>query len=154
ARDGDVALDPAAAVEHLRVGDLPDVARDAVVTQPLEQLGRSRPGDLELRERRLIEEAGGLPGGAVLRLDPGRPQLSGPAVRAQRLVAGGGVGLVPVDALPARLLAEGGAVGAMPFVGAGHAQRPPGAALVPRVADVVVGLIDLPGPLQRVGRRA
>ena len=51
ARDGEVALDAAARIEHLRVGDPPGVARDAVVAQPLEQLRGARPGHLQLGER-------------------------------------------------------------------------------------------------------
>ena len=35
ARDGEIALDSAALIEHLRVGDRSDVARNLVVTQPL-----------------------------------------------------------------------------------------------------------------------
>src|ERR1700733_923218 len=65
-----------------------------------------------------------------------------------------GVGLIPVDALPARLLTEGGAVLGVPWVGAGGAQRASCEALVAGVADVVVGLIHLLGALERVAGRA
>src|SRR5579871_4801801 len=47
-RDREVAFDAAAAVEHLGIGDLADVAGDAVVAEALEQLGGPRAGDLEL----------------------------------------------------------------------------------------------------------
>jgi hypothetical protein len=124
-RDREVALDPAAAVEHLRVGDLARAADDDVVAQPLEQLGRARPADLHLRERGLVEQRGGLAGGGVLGADGGRPVLPGPAARAQRLVAVRGVRLVPVDPFPAGLLAERGAVRPVPVVDRGDAQRPP-----------------------------
>ena len=39
AGDREVALDPAPRVQHLRVGDRTDVAGNAVVAEPLEQLG-------------------------------------------------------------------------------------------------------------------
>ena len=84
AGDREVALDPAPAVEHLGVGDRADVARDAVVAQPLEQLAGARAGDLELRERRLVEQARGLPGRAVLGADRRRPVHPRPAARPQR----------------------------------------------------------------------
>src|ERR1700761_8612543 len=42
----------------------------------------------------------------------------------------------------------------MPLVGRRQTQRPPRLALVAGVADVVVGLVDLPGALERVARRA
>ena len=152
--DREVALDAAAAVEHLRVGDLARAADDAVVAQRLEQLGGARPADLELRERGLVEERGGLARGGVLGADRGRPVLARPAARAQRLVAGLRVGLVPVHALPARLLPERGAVGGVPVVDGRDAQRAPRLALVAGVLDVVVGLVDLARALERVGGRA
>ena len=153
-RDREVALDPAAAVEHLRVGDLARAADDAVVAQPLEQRRRARPADLELGERGLVEERGGLSRGRMLGADGGRPVLPRPAARAQRLVAARGVRLVPVHPFPAGLLAEGGAVLPVPVVDRGDAQRPPRLALVARVLDVVVGLVDLARALERVGGRA
>ena len=55
-RDGEIALDPTTLVEHLRVRDRPDVARDPVVTEPLEEVGCLLARDLDLRERRLVEE--------------------------------------------------------------------------------------------------
>src|SRR3954452_15584788 len=42
----------------------------------------------------------------------------------------------------------------MPGVRAGDAQRAAGLAVLARVADVVVGLVDLLGALERVRRRA
>src|ERR1700731_3308736 len=77
-----------------------------------------------------------------------------PAPRAQRLVSVGRVGQIPVDALPARLLAEHGAVFVVPRVRAGGAQWPARLALVSRIANVVVGLVHLPGALERVAGRA
>ena len=78
ARDGEVALDAAAGVEHLRVGDLPDAARDAVVAQPLQVVGGARAGDLDLGEGGLVEERGALAAGDVLGADGRRPQPARP----------------------------------------------------------------------------
>ncbi len=151
AGDGEVALDAAAVVQHLGVGDLADVAGDAVVAEAFEVLGRRRPGDLELGEGGLVEQRRRLAGGAVLGPDRRRPVLAGPAAGAQLLLAAGGVGLEPVDPLPARLFAEGGAVLTVPGVDRRDPQRPPGAALVVGVADVVVGLVVLADPGVGVG---
>ena len=154
ARDGEVALDPAAAVEHLRVGDLLRLAGHPVVAQALEELRRPGSLDLHLRERGLVEDRHALPRGLVLGADRRGPVLAGPAPRAQRLVSLRGVRLVPVDPLPTRLLAERCLALAMPGGCGRDAQRPPGAALVVRVADVVVGLVGLLDPGVGVGRRA
>ena len=78
------ALDPAAAVEHLRVGDLPDLARDVVVAQPLEELRGARPGDLELRERGLVEQRRRLAARPRARRRSRATSAPGPAARAQR----------------------------------------------------------------------
>ena len=90
----------------------------------------------------------------MLCADRGGPVLARPAARAQRLVAALGVRLVPVHALPARLLAEGGIALAVPLVGRGGAQRTGGLALLEGVVDVVVGLVGLEHARERVGRRA
>src|SRR5581483_1365264 len=74
-----------------------------------------------------------------------------PPPRAQRLITRRLVALVPVHALPAGLLAEHRAVLRVPSISAGHPQRATGSALVPRIADVVVGLVNLAGARQRVG---
>ena len=55
-RDGEIALDPTTLVEHLGVRDRTDVACNAVVTEPLEEVSCFLPRDLDLRERRLVEE--------------------------------------------------------------------------------------------------
>src|SRR3954454_13356877 len=83
-----------------------------------------------------------------------RPVAPRPRVRAQRLVTGGGVGTVELDALPARLLAEVGTVPAVPLVGRTSAQWPPGHPLPAGIGDVVVGLVVLLGTRERIGRRA
>ena len=85
--DGEVALDPATRVEHLGVGDLPDLAGDLVVAEPFEQAGRAGPGDLHLREGGLVEDRRGLAAGRVLGPDRGRPVLARPPARAQPAVA-------------------------------------------------------------------
>ena len=154
ARDGEVALDAAARIEHLRVGDPPGIARDAVVAQPLEQLRGARARHLELGERRLVEDRHALAARQVLGSDRGRPVLARPAAWAQRLVAACRVRLVPVHALPARLLPEGSVVLAVPAVRGRGAQRPARLALLERIVDVVVGLVGLEHPLERVRRRA
>src|SRR3546814_18133735 len=66
AGDGEVALDPAAAIEDLGVGDPANGAVDVVVAQPLEELGRSGAADLDLGEARLVEQGGGVAGGPRL----------------------------------------------------------------------------------------
>src|SRR5205807_1837763 len=62
--------------------------------------------------------------------------------------------LIPVDALPTCLLTERRSVATVPLVRARDPQRPPRPPLVARVADVVVGLVHLARPLERVTRRA
>src|SRR5206468_11303872 len=74
ARDREVALDPAALVEHRRVRDPADLARDVVVAEALEEGGGALADDVDLREAGLVEERGGLARGAVLGTDRGRPE--------------------------------------------------------------------------------
>src|SRR5436190_2248565 len=100
ARDGEVTFDPAAAVEHLRVGDLLRLAGYPVVTQTLEELGCPGSLDFHLRERALVEDGHPIPRGLVLGADRRGPVLAGPAPRAQRLVPRLGVRFVPVDPFP------------------------------------------------------
>ena len=119
---------PPRGVEHRGVGDGADVPGDAVRAEPLEQVRRALSGDLDLGERRLVEERGGLAAGEVLGADRRRPEAARPAARPERLVAAGGVRLEPVGPLPARLLPEGGAELGQPWVGGREAQRPPGRA--------------------------
>ena len=153
-RDGEVALDPAARVEHLRVGDAPALAGHAVVAQALQQRCGARAGDLQLGEGALVEQGGALAARGVLGLDRGRPVPAGPASRAQLLVARGGVRLVPVHPLPARLLAEHGPVLGVPAVRGGQPQGAAGGSLVVGIADVVVGLVGLRHAGKRVAGRA
>src|SRR5262249_3903688 len=130
--------------------DRPDGPVDAVRTQALEQLERSRPEHLELGEARLVEERGRLTDRPRLHLDRRRPVFPGPPARPERLVAAGRVRLVPVDALPAALLAERGAALRVPNVRGRDAERPPRAPLLARVLDVVVLRERLVGAGERV----
>ena len=150
--DGEVALDSAARVQHRGVGDGAHVARDPVCAQPLEERSSALAGDLDLRERRLVEERRRLAAGDVLGADRGRPEPARPAARPQRLVSAGGVRLEPVRALPARLLAEGRTQPGEAAVRRRDAQRPAGRPLVAGVLHVVVGLVDLDRARQRVRR--
>ena len=149
--DREVALDPAALVEHLRVRDRTDIARDAVVAQPFEEPGRARSDDVELGEGRLVEEGSRFAAGTVLGADRRRPEPPCPAARAQRLVTAPRVRLEPVRALPAGLLAEDGAELLQPLVGGRKAQGSASLALVPGILDVVVGRVDLERAGQGVG---
>jgi hypothetical protein len=105
-RDGEVALNPAALVQHRRIGDRADVAGDLVVAEMFEEFGGALAGHFDLRERGLVEERGGLTGGLMLGPDRRRPQAPCPAAGAEGFVAGRRVGLEPVRPLPAGLLAE------------------------------------------------
>ena len=154
ARDGEVALDAATRIEHLRVRDAPHLSGEAVTAEALEERGGAFPDDVELRKRGLVEQRCGLAARAVLGTDRGRPELARPTPRAQRLVALSCVRLEPVGALPARLLPEDRAELAQSRVGRRDAQRPPGRSLVPRVLDVVVRLVDLLGADDGVLARA
>ena len=97
---------PPARVQHLRVRNGTDVPRDPVVAETLEKIGGSRPEHLDLREGGLVEERRRFPAGTVLDPDRRRPEPSGPAARAQFLVAGLRVRLEPVGPFPAGLLSE------------------------------------------------
>ena len=57
-RHGHVALDTAAPVEELGVDDPPDRHVDVVRAHRLQERDRARPDDLDLGERRLVEQAG------------------------------------------------------------------------------------------------
>ena len=153
-RHREVALDPAALVEHLGVRDAADIAGDAVRAEALEERCRALAGDVELREGRLVEQRGPLAACDVLGADGRRPELPGPPARAERLVACRRIRLEPVGALPPRLLPEDGTELGEPRIGGGDPQGPPGAPLVPRVLHVVVGLVDLLRACERVRLRA
>src|SRR5207237_6728690 len=80
---GEVALDPAVLVEHVRVGDATDGAVHVVGAQPLQESEGTRAADLDLGEARLVEERGGPAGGEALRTDGRRPVLAGPTARPE-----------------------------------------------------------------------
>ena len=149
-RDREVALDPAARVEHRGVGDLTDLTRDPVVADTFQERRRALARNVDLREARLVEERRALTAGAVLGSDRGRPESSRPATRPKRLVAGRGVRLEPVRPFPARLLAERGTERDQAGVGGREAKRPSGLPLVAWVLDVVVRRVDLQCARQRV----
>ncbi len=71
AGNGEIALDPAAPVQHLGVGDATHRAVDVVVAQPLQQRGGPRPDDLDLGEAGLVEQGSRMAGGQRLRADGG-----------------------------------------------------------------------------------
>ncbi len=154
ARDGHVALDPAAAIEHLGVHDAADRAVDDVRAETVEERDRAGAVHVDLGEGRLVEEGGGIARRTALDLDRRRPVASRPAARSQRLVAGSGVRLEPVGALPARLLPEGGTELEQARVGRRDAQRTPRLALLPGVVDVVVLRVHLGRPREGVALRA
>ena len=105
-RDGEIALDAAGFVEHLRVCQGPDGASHPVVGEGLQKVRCTSASHLDLRERSEIEHRRRLPASVVLDADRGRPQPARPTVRAQRLVAACAVRLEPVHSLPARFLTE------------------------------------------------
>ena len=87
-RHGEVALDPAALVQHLGVRDRTDVAGDAVVRRAVRGRRLSpgpRPRSWRTRSRRTAPPA--LAARAVLGADRRRPEPPGPAAGPQRLVA-------------------------------------------------------------------
>ncbi len=152
-RDGQIALDAAARVQHLRVDDRSGLARHVVRCHPLEEAGRVRAGDLDLREARLVEQRRAFAGGEVLGHDRRRPVFSRPSERPPVLVVGVLVRREPVRALPARLLAEHGAERPQARVRRRHLQGPAGRALLARIVDVVVRRVDLVGACGRVPAR-
>src|SRR5262245_18523192 len=79
ARDGEVALDPAARVEHRRVCDLADFAGDSVVAEALQEVGSSLAGDVDLGEARLVEDRRRLAARQVLGADRRGPELPRPS---------------------------------------------------------------------------
>jgi len=76
ARDGQVALDPAARVEELRVDHAPDRTVHLVVGQTLQERQRTGPAHVELAERGEVEEPDPLADRSMLdadALEEGRP---------------------------------------------------------------------------------
>ena len=154
-RDGEVALDAAAAVEHLRVGDLAR-PRGRRGCRTAARAARRRPGprprSSRTRSRRTAPRASRHARcSAPIAGDqwrPAQPRGRSASSPAASLAA------YQFTPLPAGLLAERGAVRRVPLVGGRHAQRPARAALVVGVLDVVVGLVDLADAGERVAGRA
>ncbi len=143
ARDRDVGLDAAAAVQHLRVDDAAERPVDVVRADPPQECRCSRAGHLELREARLVEQPCRLSGREVFGRDRGRPVLPRPSSRSQVLETLVLVGGEPVRPFPPRLLAELGAERLQPRVRGGCLQRPTRLRLLSWVPDVVVRRVDL-----------
>ncbi len=107
AGDGEIALDPAFAVQELGIGQSPGRTGDVVRRDPVQRRHRVPAGQLELRERGLIEQADRLAHQPVLfahRLEPVRPAHRGHILRRHA------IGREPVRPLPAELGAEHRAV--------------------------------------------
>ena len=131
---------------------MPGDTGDPVRTHVLQEGGRTRPGDLELGERGLVEQSGGLPTGAMLGADGRRPEATCPARRTERGVAGRRVRLEPVHPFPTTLLPEDGTEALQAGVGRRNPERPSGLAFVSGVLDVVVGGVHLSRALESVAR--
>ncbi len=116
----------------------------------LEEVRRALARHVDLREGGLVEDGDCLAACQVLHADRGRPELPSPAARTKRLVAALRVRLEPVRALPAGLLPEHGTELLQARIRGREPQRPPRAPLVARELDVVVRLVDLPRPGERV----
>ncbi len=157
ARHGEVRLDAAAAVERLGVGDVADLRARRGCRRPSRgsppRPARS-PRSWRTTTRRTSRPSSGWPAcSAPVAADQYAP---GPAVRAQPASSPArGVGLVVVDALPARLLAELArrARDATRTPGWSRSGRP-ACALQPGIGDVVVALVALDRAGQCVARRA
>ena len=111
--DREVGLEAAAGREPRRVDDPADRDVDLPLRHVLEGVERSRPGDVEDRERGEVEDRGPLAHGEMLRVDDRRPPASVPlrlaaADPVAELLEQRRVRLVPLRALPARRLEEDG----------------------------------------------
>ncbi len=106
AGDGEVALDAAAAVEHLGIDDPARRLCHVVRAKPAERPLGVAADDEEFGEGGLIEEGDRLARGAVLATDRLEPVLPAEAVDVLRRLAGS---REPVRPLPAELRAEAGA---------------------------------------------
>ena len=106
AGDGEVALVPAALVQHAGVDGAAGIDGNGVGDQAIEQGVRVRPLDQQLGERAHVEDGDALAAGTVFLRDPRMPVLVAPAVLDLRF---GGRRREEVGALPAHLGAEAGA---------------------------------------------
>ena len=154
-RHREVALDPAARVEHLRVRHAARLAGDTVGAEALEEVGGARTDDVELRERRLVEECRRLAARPVLCADR-RATTASPPSRAA------GATRSPASAFGSNQFARSQpdfSPKAAPSsrrrrVGRRDPQRATGLAFVAGVLHVVVRLVDLLRPGERVPARA
>ena len=133
-RDRQVALEPAAGVEHRRVDDAADRHVDRVRAQPLQHGERVAPLQHELAERRLVEDDDVLAARALLVLHVRQP--AGRVERVRR--RGRALGQEVVRPLPVELGAEHRALRAQPVVERRPAQRPHGHEFLARPAHRVV----------------
>ena len=156
-RDGEVALDAAALREHRRVGDGADGPVHLVGRKTLQRRQRARSGELELGERRQVEQRGTFARGRVLGRYSRGPLLGGPSLAGcsaraervqQRLVRG-----VPLGPLPAGGLEEDCAQPLLPREERRHANVARAGGLLARVDDVVDLAILLGRPFPHVGVR-
>ena len=156
AGDRQVTPDPATSREHRRVDDRAHRAVDPVRADPLEVRERVGPLDVELRERRQVEQRRVRTRREVLGAFDRRPELRGPTVPARPRSVGGhesGVRLEPLGALPPRTGDELGAELAVPLVEGREPELPRAGHLLARMEDVVHLPVLLLPALEHVGRR-
>ena len=105
-RAGQVALDPAPVVEHLRIDHPARRMIDPVGRNPGQRAFGIRAGQQELGERSLVEQHGGFPAGTVFPADAMMPVGPTIGVDIAGLLARMGI---PVGPFPAQFLAHDGA---------------------------------------------
>src|SRR6185503_16431065 len=155
-RGGHVRDDAALRVAELRVDRRSDGSIDVVRGGSLEQLEGTRTRDLDLAERREVDEPDTPTNGAVLLPYPIEPFRPGPAA-LPRQTAGTRPrppGPMQVGTLPARLRPEQGARVLQPPVERGQAARATGDVGVVREAQPVVVAVGLAGETRREHRVA
>ena len=143
ARHGEVALDPAAAVEHLRVRDRADVAGDAVVAQRSRNSAAPGPATSSFANEdssnsaarsRVARCSAPIAGDQCIPAQPRGRSDSSPA---------GAFDSYQFTRSQPDFSPKAASCATCHGVGARGTQRPSRLALVARVADVVVGLVDL-----------
>ena len=127
ARDRQVAHDPAARREHRGVDDRRPTGRStSLAARRCRKASAPGPADLDLGERREVEEPDPLAAGAVLGLRRSATSRAPPTRRAGSTsspVSSSRVGLVPLRALPAGALEEVRAEARLALVERRRAQR-------------------------------
>src|SRR5439155_16648086 len=150
ARHRQVALDAATRPACLTQRDPADLRRSLVREHSIEERLGSRPGDGELGEARLVEDAdAGADGAALL------PDGIEPVATAERVLVASRVAVArePERALPAEAAAEDGAAGQQALVDRVGLQRPTCRQLLLRIVDRVLPLVDLACPRDEVWPR-